>query len=97
MEVPIINLLTAEQCQQLLRQAISETLIYAEKTATAPEDRFLTRSEVAQILRISLPTLQRYTDLNLIRSKRVGNRVLYSYTEVMTSAQTIEANKHKRI
>ena len=93
----VFNFMTAEQCQLLLRQAISETLTISEKQAKQPEDSFLTRCETAKVLRISLMTLQKYTELGLVRSRRIGNRVLYSSEDVQTAVAAIADNKYKRV
>ena len=44
--------------------------------------KYRTREETKKILKISFPTLDRYTDLGLIKSHRIGNRILYSETEI---------------
>lgn len=48
---------------------------------TAPPKK-LTRKETAVMLRISLPTLGTYDEQGLIKSERIGRRVLYDLAEV---------------
>jgi excisionase family DNA binding protein len=43
---------------------------------------YLTRKEVAKMLRITLPTLHEWTKLGWIPSYRIGTRVLYKNNEV---------------
>lgn len=43
---------------------------------------YLTRKEVAKMLRITLPTLHDWTKLGYLPSYRIGTRVLYKSTEV---------------
>jgi excisionase family DNA binding protein len=45
-------------------------------------DGYLTRNEVAEILNISLPTLNLYTKKGLLKSYKMGARVLYKKCEV---------------
>lgn len=49
-----------------------------------PQPEYLTRKETAAKLKISLPTLGEYTKQNLIKSYRVGVRVLYKQCEIGT-------------
>ena len=57
---------------------------------------YLSRSEVAKQLKISLPTLHSLTLQGNIVGYRIGRRVLYKRNEVETSLQQIAANKYKR-
>ncbi|MEI2738122.1 MAG: helix-turn-helix domain-containing protein [Chitinophagaceae bacterium] len=43
---------------------------------------YLTRREVAQMLDISLPTLNDWSKSGLLRSYKIGNRVLYRMNEI---------------
>lgn len=48
-------------------------------------NEFLTREEMAKLLRITLPTLDRYTRKGLIPSIRIGYRVIYRKDDVIQS------------
>lgn len=52
------------------------------KPEPLPQPEYLTRKETADKLKISLPTLNSYTKRNLIKSYRVGVRVLYKQCEI---------------
>ena len=43
---------------------------------------YKTRKEIAQLLNISLPTLNDWSKLGLITSYKIGNRVLYRTDEI---------------
>jgi hypothetical protein len=64
---------------------------------TVPEPVLYCRAETARILRISLPTLDRYTNLKLIEGKKVGNRILYSKECIETALRSIPARKYQRV
>lgn len=49
------------------------------------ENEFITRKQTAQILGISLPTLNDYTKRGVIPSYRIGTRVRYKKEEVLKS------------
>ena len=46
------------------------------------EEVYRTRKETAQILRISLPTLNQYTKKRILTGYRFGVRVLYKQSEI---------------
>jgi len=47
----------------------------------------LSRKEVADYLKISLPTLHNYQKSEILKSHRIGNRVLFKKGEVMEALQ----------
>lgn len=46
-------------------------------------ERLLTRKETAKMLNITLPTLHKYDKDGLIKSSRIGRRVLYRESEIL--------------
>lgn len=54
------------------------------------ETELLNRYETAQILGISLPTLNHYTKTGIITGYRLGSRVRYKKQEVLKSLQTFK-------
>jgi Helix-turn-helix domain len=57
---------------------------------------YLTRIEVAKILKISLPSLSTYTKEGWLQSYKIGNRVLYKPEEIDQAIQKLSTYKHKR-
>ena len=57
---------------------------------------FISRVEVATLLRITLPTLHEWTKLGWLKSYKIGNRVLYKPNEVMEAVKTTSINKNKK-
>lgn len=57
---------------------------------------YLTRKEVAKLLRVTLPTLHDYTKLGWIKSYKIGNRVLYKEVDVHNAVAKIASVKHKK-
>jgi excisionase family DNA binding protein len=49
------------------------------------QSKFISRKEVAKLLKISLPTLNDWTKSGLLNSYRIGTRVLYKPDEVEQS------------
>jgi len=57
---------------------------------------FISRAEVATLLKITLPTLHEWTKLGWLKSYKMGNRVLYKPHEVIEALKTTSINKHKK-
>jgi excisionase family DNA binding protein len=90
----LIRNITAEELQELIRSVIKEELqILLPKRG---ESRNLTRNEVAAFLKISLPTLQRYTQLGVIKGFRIGTRILYKLEDIEESLKSIETSRYRR-
>lgn len=53
-----------------------------EKKSTSPNEKYLTRGEVANFLKISLPTLHRYTKDGVLKSFRIVGKVRYKLEDV---------------
>ena len=66
-----INLLFETKLTEILKQ------FKPEETT-----KFLTRKEVCQLLKISLPTLHNWTKEGMVKSYKIGTRVLYKTTEI---------------
>jgi hypothetical protein len=81
--------------QEALREAVSQA-IKNQETISDPDPVFYSRLDVARILKISLPTVDRYTNLGLLEANRVGNRILYKKEVVLNSLDSLQSRKHKR-
>lgn len=53
------------------------------------QKHFLTRKETAELLGISLPTLDSYTRKGIIKARVLGNIIRYEYYEVMNSLKPL--------
>jgi hypothetical protein len=68
-----------------LATAIAEKLqpYFLPQTTEQPrEEGYRTRKETAEMLNISLPTLNQYTKKRILTGYRVGVRVLYKQSEI---------------
>ena len=63
---------------------------------TKEKATYLTRSEVASMLKIALPTLDDWTKLGWLTSYKMGNRVYYRLNEVEASMERLARNKYKK-
>jgi len=85
---------TADEFSSVLRSIIREEL--SSLNAKKPAQRFLSRIEVAELLKISLPTLNQYTKHGIILGSRVGSRVLYDEAQIRESVKGMPTLKYRR-
>lgn len=67
-----------KKIEEIVERKVNEKIKIEKKEAFT----YLTRKEVAKILRITLPTLHEWTKMGWIQSYRIGTRVLYKDNEV---------------
>jgi excisionase family DNA binding protein len=60
------------------------------------EREYLSRAEVAKLLRVSLFTLNDWTKQGHLKAYRIGKRVLYDRAEVIASLQEVKSIKYRR-
>ena len=88
-----------EEFEEIQKSLIMEVLLEVLNSNPPPsitENSYFTRQEVASLLKISLPTLNKRTkDGNLVAYK-LGNRVLYKWSEIIASLDKVEPLKYRR-
>jgi hypothetical protein len=57
------------------------------------KEKYASRKETADALKISLPTLWDYTRRGLIKSVKIGNRVLYRWSDIDAALIGMENKK----
>lgn len=57
---------------------------------------YITRKEVADLLKITLPTLRDWTRLGWLKSYKIGTRVLYKRKEVEAAIEGLLEHKNKK-
>jgi excisionase family DNA binding protein len=99
MEPFILHSTPLKDFQDMIGEIVEEKLrqLRDEKPDKVNEE-YLTRREVCERIRVSYATLHSYTKEGLLKSYKIGGRVLYRQDEVEQSLQTIQAKKyqHKR-
>lgn len=87
----LIQNVTPEELAAKFREIVREELLLLQPKEPSP--KYLTRQEVAGLLKISLPTLNAYTRKGIIKSSRVGIRVLYSEVDVLTAVKGVPSRR----
>ena len=85
-----ISIETFVQYVQNIFYELNRQKEHAELNTVA--DGFLTRTQVAELLQVSFPTLHRYQKEGLIPYRKIGRRILYSKCEVL---EAIKITKKK--
>ena len=71
----------------------SKQMLSIEKT----NEPYLSRKEVAKMLKISLPTLNEWSKQGILQSYKKGNRVLYKTSEIEEAVNQGAFRKCKRV
>jgi excisionase family DNA binding protein len=80
-----VNVDLPEEVLLKIERRISDTLdrVLASRTSDIlRKPKKLTRKETAQKLKISLPTLSKHERTGLLKSERIGRRVLFSEDDI---------------
>lgn len=85
--------LSFDDFRHLLSEVVDEHMKQFDKDT--PE-QLLTRKDVTERLKISLPTLHKYTQLGILTQRKIGERVYYRWSEILAAAKKIEPNKTLR-
>ena len=90
--------LSVPQAENYIKSWVKSAIHEAQREE--PEElgkpKFYTRAEVKEIFNISLPTLDKYAELGLIKKKRIGNRILFSEEEIQRALTDVPSQKYKR-
>jgi excisionase family DNA binding protein len=89
-----ISIISSIELRQILSEEIKNALSKFEPNVNPTnKDELITRDETAEILKISLPTLNNYTKDGKLQSYNIGSRVLYKKSEVIDSLIKLTARK----
>ena len=83
--------------KKMIREVLDEKLnsVLEPKKSTV-KILYLNRFEVADRLRISLPTLNNWTKEGIVQSYRIGRRVLFKEDEINSALKIVRNLKYKR-
>lgn len=90
----ILQELTPDELFSKIRELIAEELSKKLELKTPPS--YLTKQEVSDKLRLSLPTVTRLTSMGRLSGYRIGRRILYLSDEIDQALTEIETLKYKR-
>lgn len=84
MQELIVIQITPQELKEIVHDAVKEALSeFKEEFRTEQQVKLLTRKEVAEMLRISLPTLHQWTKMGKLKAYRKSGRVYYKSNEIL--------------
>lgn len=90
----LIENVTPDELMEAVRRVVKQEISDLQLATKTP--KYLTRREVADLLKITLPTLFDYTRTGKIKGHRIGSRVLYTEEEVTRAVKEIATVKYSR-
>ena len=88
--IPALRAMIGDIVEEKFRKFRSET-----QPLPQPQQEYLSRKEVCELLKISTATLHYWTKDRILKGYRIGGRVLYKSAEVAQSIQEIQSTKHQ--
>ncbi len=87
-KITYVHHTTPEEFKKELIEGVNETLEnFRNSIEIASSDKLLTREETSELLSISLTTLWSWTKKNILPAYRIGNKVRYKQSEVLSALQ----------
>ena len=74
--------LTPQEFQKMLINALEQVIEPLKPAKESRSIELLTRKETAELLRISLPTLAKWSEHGIIHAISMGGRIYYSLSEI---------------
>jgi excisionase family DNA binding protein len=97
MEQILFSQIKLEKLLEMIEEIFDKKLKQLDlQTNQTDPSKFLSRIEVATLLKITLPTLNEWTKLGWLQSYKMGNRVLYKLDEVKEALKKTAINKFKK-
>lgn len=87
-----IQIIPVDEFLNRISETVKEELAQLQKTSVQ-EKRYRTRKETAQLLHISLPTLNERTKNGEIEGSRIGGRLLYSEEAIERALTSTDLKK----
>ncbi len=89
-QIPLQNLITA------ISDAVKTEFEKLNHKQPEPVTEYITRKATAEILGISLPTLNDWSKRGVLPSYRIASRVRYKKGEVLNSLSLVQTIKYRR-
>ena len=91
-------LTTVPELQGIIESSVRKVLLENNTMPEKPKSEleYITRKETAQILGISLPTLNEWSKKGILPSYRIASRVRYKKDEILGSLHKVQSTKYGR-
>ncbi len=92
----LLNGINLSDIKKILGEVLDEKLNDFTKPVNSEDQEYLSRKEVAKLLKISLTTLNDWSKQGIVQAYRIGNRVLYKKKEIEDSVSKTQNLKYTR-
>jgi excisionase family DNA binding protein len=92
----ILSTISIPELESTIAKVLTEILDQQGRKTTAAADEYITRTETADILKISLVTLHHWTRQGLIQHYKISSRVRYKRAEVVQLLENGSLTKYGR-
>ena len=82
--------LTPQEFQEMLINSLEQVIKPLVSAKESRSTELLTRKEAARLLRISLPTLAKWSEQGIIHAISMGGRIYYSLSEIQNALKKRE-------
>lgn len=97
MEQILLQGISLQEFKEILIETVEQKFnVLPVQSKVQSKRKYLSRIEVAELLQVSLPTLNEWTKLGYVQSYRIGNRVFYKAEEIERSLIKVSNLKYKR-
>lgn len=81
---------TPEEMANLIADSVrKEVAAFFSELETKEKDEWLTRHEVAEIFKVNLSTIHRWSEKGILKRYGIGNKVYYKKSEVEASVEPL--------
>ena len=97
MQNVILSQVPIEDLQGMIECAVQRTMdkLLNKESQQQQGDQLVTRQEAANLLGISLPTLNHYSKHGVVPAYRIGSRVRYKKCELMDCLTKVQTLKYR--
>ncbi|SHG04900.1 helix-turn-helix domain-containing protein [Dysgonomonas macrotermitis] len=96
----LLHIATMGDIEQMIGRVIDNRLDKLKSITSTPveskQENLFTRKETSERLKISLVTLNNWTNIGIIKAKRIGTRVRYTESAIEEALKNIAANRGGR-
>jgi excisionase family DNA binding protein len=88
--IQLLNLSPEELKKEILTEIKAEIKSLESRLQTKGPEEYLTRAEVAELLKISLPTVSDWSKKGILKPYRLGKKVLFKLSEIDDALNKIQ-------
>ena len=82
--------------EPLINVIVDRVAVKVKQLEKEKEPRFYSRKEAAELLHVTLPTLNNYSKQGRLKSKRINRHVLYDANEIDSAVENFHKGMHQK-